>query len=123
ALCDRLERELEATGGALVLVGAPGAGKTTAIHELAHRLAKKDHKKREARRLWHADGTRLIASRSMFSDWRSQTLGVIDEITATGDVWYLGSVLSLLDAGKSMQSEENVAQLLRPHLLRRRLRV
>ncbi len=124
ALCDRLERELDATGGALVLVGAPGAGKTTAIHELAHRLAKKASLEKDgARRLWHADGTRLIASRSMFADWRSQTLGVIDEITATGDVWYLGSVLALLDAGKSAQSEENVAQLLRPHLLRRRLRV
>lgn len=124
-LVDRLERELDSGGGALVLVGSPGSGKTVAVHELAHRLVARNRSrpKERPRRLWHADATRLIALRSMFGDWRGQTLGVIDEIAATGDVWYLGSILALIDAGKSISSRENVAQILRPHLARRKLRV
>lgn len=125
ALVDRLLRELQAEeGAALALVGAHGLGKTAIVHELAARLheaAKLDAAAYRA--IWAVDATRLIALSSPFSDWRTQTFGVMEELLATEAIGYLGDVLALLDAGKSAHSEENVAQLVRPALARRQLRV
>ncbi|MCA9605228.1 MAG: ATP-dependent Clp protease ATP-binding subunit [Myxococcales bacterium] len=106
---------------AVVLLGAPGVGKTSVVHELAHRLAA--DRATDARRLWFADATRLIAMRGTFSDWRGQTLDVAEEIATTDAIWYGGAILPWLDAGKSVSSQENVAQLLRPLLARRRVRL
>jgi len=120
-LVDSLQTQLTRDGGALVLVGDPGVGKTSIVYELAHRWAP-NAERGNSPALWFVDATRLIALHSPLTDWRHQTLAVVDECMTAGAVWFAGSALALLDAGKAFQSEQNVSQLLRPLLARRKLR-
>ena len=111
-----------ATG--FVVVGESGVGKTTVLAELVYRLrARSSPKSLRARHVWFADASRLIAGDGWFGDWQRQCLDVIQECIDADVIWYIGDVLALLDAGKSIGSDQNVALLLRPFLSGKRITV
>jgi len=107
-----------------VVVGESGVGKSTLLNELVYRIrAGKAPKALAKRPVWFVDASRLIASDGWFGDWQRQCLDVVQESIDAETVWYLGDVLALLDAGKSVQSDQNVALLLKPFLAGRRLTI
>ena len=116
---------LSAPGGnALVLVGKSGVGKTTILNELAYKVRSKDqHESMRTRPIWFVDASRLVAGEGFFGDWQRQCLDVIQECINAEVIWYVGNLLPLLDAGKSIGSDQNVSFLLRPYLAGNRLTI
>jgi ATP-dependent Clp protease ATP-binding subunit ClpA len=97
----------------VVLVGPSGVGKSAILAELAARLQGEDALPMVGRKLLFAiDGSRLIAGEGSFGQWQQQTLEVLREASATGAVLNLGALGDLLDAGRSAERDDNVAQLL-----------
>lgn len=109
-----LLRMLERPGAAVVVVGAAVSGKSAVIEEVVKQL--------EGRQAWFADASRLVNADAM-TGWRAQTLSVVSELAEAEGLWLVGDPLALLDAGKHVGSEMNVAQVLKPFLSSGRLRV
>ena len=108
---------------AVVLVGPAGVGKSVLIDELAHHIAKRQPKPNAELdkspgpcELWFCDSSRLVASSGMFGAWQQRIIDVIAEAVAVEAVLCLGSVVELLDAGRSAHSDQNAAQILEPVL-------
>ncbi len=116
---------LQAKGGkAIVLVGPSGCGKSALLSELAYRVTHSDTPEAlRERPIWFADANRIVATDGWFGDWQRQCLDVIQEAMDAEVIWYIGDVLHLLDAGKNVRSEQNVAMMLKPYLAGRRITV
>jgi ATP-dependent Clp protease ATP-binding subunit ClpC len=130
ALVASLTRRVRArTPEPIVLVGPSGAGKTALCAELAHRLDDPSERGRDGEddrgptTLFALDASRLIASAGGFGAWQQQLLSVLSEAAATNAVLHLGAAVDLLDAGRSADGDENVAQSLLPVLATRQVRV
>jgi ATP-dependent Clp protease ATP-binding subunit ClpA len=107
---------------AVVLVGPTGAGKSAVIRELCRALLTSPPPPGEAAPpVFLIDGGRLIAGEGFSGDWQAQALAVLREAREARAILCVGHVLELLDAGKSAQSEQNVAQLLMPVLAAREI--
>ncbi len=119
-----LLRLLGAAGTSIAVVGEPGVGKTTLLSELVCRIVDKGQpRKLRTRPVWFLDASRLIAGEGWFGDWQRQCLDVIQECIDAEVIWYVGPLLPLLDAGKSIGSQQNVALLLKPFLSGKRLTI
>ncbi len=104
----------------IVLVGPAGVGKSAVIAELAARLQHEEHLPSVGRRmLFLVDASRLIAGEGGFGEWQQQLLDVLREAARSGVVLSLGTVADLLDAGRSAERDDNVAQLVGPALAAR----
>ncbi len=130
-----LLRMLDRPGAVVCVVGPPTCGKSAVIDQVARVIGERADAARAAMRdgrpgdvsdgplrAWFCDASRLVNA-GVFSDWRSQTLDVVTELAATGGIWATGDPIALLDAGKHVSSEMNVAQLLKPYLSNGQLRV
>ncbi len=106
---------------AVAVIGPPGVGKSTILNEVAHRIAHQVEDPADARPVFFVDASRLVAGENWFGDWQRQTLDVLEECEVADVVWFVGSLLPLLDAGKNIASEQNVAMLMKPALAGRRL--
>ena len=117
---DDLYRRVTAAGGTSVVVVAPSAaGKTAVLNALVARLI--DEAGQAERPVWFVDASRLIAGEDGFGGWQRQVLDIAEEAAAADVIWYVGDPLALLDAGRSAQSDQNVAMMLKPHLTGGRL--
>jgi energy-coupling factor transporter ATP-binding protein EcfA2 len=104
----------------VVLVGAPGVGKTAWVHELACRWTlEKVAARKRVRPFFTVDGPRLIAGNGFSGAWQEQALAVLREAHHAGAILDLGRAADLLNAGKHAFSEQNVAQLITPLLAQR----
>ena len=110
-------------GKAVALVGPSGVGKTTILNELVSLFARGAPSRERDRTFWYADASRLIAGEGLLGDWQQQCLDVIQECADAQAIWYVGQLLALLDAGKSVNSDQNVSLLLKPHLVGGRLTI
>ena len=108
---------------AIAIVGSAGVGKSTVLNELAHRIAHEKPESKACRPIYFVDASRLVAGDNWFGDWQRQTLDILEECAAADVVWFVGSLLALLDAGKHIASEQNVAMLMKPILAGHRVTV
>lgn len=73
--------------------------------------------------IWFADAARLTSLDSPYGGWRDQSRKILEEIEQRDAILYLGRLIETLDAGKSIESQYNLAQFLKPVLDQRRVRV
>ncbi len=121
---DLLRLLLDPGEKAIALIGASGVGKSTVAHQLVYRiLEERTPQKLRTRPVYFVDSSRLVATDGFSSDWQRQCLDVLKECEDSDVIWYLGSLLPLLDAGKHIYSDYNIALLLRPFFAAKRVTV
>lgn len=126
------ESEVEALGNMLasadrrsiLLVGPRKVGKTTILHELVWQMCtRKKERTGRHRPVWLLSPMRLISGMSYLGEWENRVLAILDYAREKDQVLYFDDLLGLFTAGVSFASDLNVAQVLRPALEKRAVRV
>ena len=108
----------------IVLVGPRQAGKTAVIHEFVWRSCARHPEGHAARaRVWLLSPARLISGMSYLGEWENRVLAIGNHAATAGHVLYFDDLPGLLTAGTSAASDLNVAQVLKPLLEKRTVRV
>lgn len=119
----RLQRALnEVERAPQLLVGRPKVGKTAVVHQLT-RLWVESKKGRSRRRFWLLSPQRLISGMSYVGQWESRVLAILKHAEKEDLVLVFDDLLGLFSAGISACSDLSVAQVLKPYLQRRQVRV
>lgn len=107
---------------AILLVGPRQVGKTAIVQELVWRMmADKTWTRR--RNVWLVSPMRLISGMSYIGQWQNRVQAICDHVERNDAVLYLDDLPGLFTAGQSANSDLNVAQLLKPRLEKRSLRL
>ena len=126
------ERELTSLRGALqarprrpvLLLGAPGVGKTTVIHEHVRRVVAKRAVRVPRNRLhWWLSPQRLISGMSYIGQWQQRALAILAECRDRKHLLYFDDLLGLYKAGITVNSSVAVAQLIKPFIERQEISV
>lgn len=108
----------------VVLVGPRQAGKTAILHELAWRIgAGKAERYAGGRQIWLLSPARLISGMSYLGEWENRVLAILTYARAQDRVLYFDDLPGLFTAGLSAASNLSVAQVIKPHLEQRFVRV
>ncbi|RYD81686.1 MAG: AAA family ATPase, partial [Verrucomicrobiaceae bacterium] len=107
---------------AILLVGPRQVGKTAVVHELLWRLME-DKTRTRRRNIWLVSPMRLISGMSYVGQWENRVQAIFDYLERSDSILYLDDLPGLFTAGQSANSDINVAQLLKPRLEKRSLRV
>lgn len=108
----------------ILLVGPRKVGKTTILHELAWQMcSRKKERFGGSREIWLLSPMRLISGMSCLGEWESRVLAILDYAREKDRVLYFDDLPGLFTAGMSSASDLNVAQVLRPALEKRNVRL
>src|SRR5262249_18011948 len=117
AICNVIRQAL--SGGpprAVVLLGEPGAGKTAIVHELVHLLG---HDAPEPWQVLRVSPTDLLAGTTWLGEWQTKVRDLLQAVRYPRRVvLYVPNLEELSQAGRSAQSDSNVATALAPHIER-----
>ncbi|WKB52333.1 AAA family ATPase [Eleftheria terrae] len=117
-------------GGALVLVGPRGAGKTTLVHGALRRYmaAHAGQDRARLQKIWQLDPMRVISGMSVVGQWQRRMAVVLQHVQSRRqepfridqpDHLYCDNLVPLLSIGRSSQNRLTLADVLRPPLERR----
>ena len=108
----------------VLLVGPRQVGKTALVHECVYRrVARREGRARDRRNVWLLAPGRLISGMSYVGQWENRVLAILKEAKRRGHVLYFDDLLGLFQAGRTSQSTLSVADVLKPYLERRQVRV
>ncbi len=109
---------------AVVIIGKSQVGKTNLIHEYVFGQAGRRPKHRSAQSLiWLVSPQRLISGMSFVGQWENRLTAILKEAQEKDHLLYFDDLLGLFFAGVSASSDLNVAQVLKPYIERRDVRV
>lgn len=122
---DRLSRLLSGPDHRpIVLVGPRSVGKTTVLHECVRRRVAKRGKPYAARRnVWLLTPGRLISGMMYVGQWEGRVQAILRTARKRKHVLYFDDFLGLYAAGISRDASLSVADVLKPFILRREVRV
>lgn len=107
---------------AILLVGPRQVGKTAIVQEFVWRMmADKSWTRR--RKVWLVSPMRLISGMSYVGQWQNRVQAICEHVEKNDAVLYLDDLPGLFTAGQGANSDLNVAQLLKPRLEKRGLRL
>lgn len=108
----------------ILLVGPRKVGKTAILHELVWRMCeRKKERFGGSREVWLVSPMRLISGMSYLGQWENRVLAILEHASKKDRVLYFDDLLGLFLAGVSSASDLNVAQVLKPVLEKRSVRV
>ncbi|MCB9793970.1 MAG: AAA family ATPase [Alphaproteobacteria bacterium] len=106
AVVDQLDR-----GRSVLLIGPVGVGKTAVVHGVARALASRD-----VGELVELSTTTIMAGTRYLGEWQSKITQIAKEALDTGTVLYVPDVRNLPHTGRTVQSDGNLLDALRPYL-------
>jgi ATP-dependent Clp protease ATP-binding subunit ClpA len=119
----RLQAALEMRERRPVLVRGPRrAGKTALIHEAVFRR-NEVKRRRDRGSVWSLSPARLIAGMMFVGQWESRLVAILDAARKHEHVLYFDDLLGLFSAGVSASSTLSVANVLKPWVERRDVRI
>ena len=98
------------------LVGPPGVGKTSIIHEAVRRVFAMQKLYQSRRDFWETSGDRIISGMSVIGQWEQRVSLLIEELAERQDVLVLQDLLGAVRAGRTHQGDSNVARFIEPAL-------
>jgi ATP-dependent Clp protease ATP-binding subunit ClpA len=108
----------------LLVVGPRRAGKTVVIHSIVRRIVERRGSAFKNRRnVWLLSPQRLISGMSFVGQWESRLRAILDFAAEQDHTLYFDDLVSAFRAGISRDSDLNVAQLLKPCLEQRSVRI
>lgn len=125
ALADRLEELLASPDNRpVLLVGPRQAGKTALVHECVFRKVARHTSPYVAKRnVWLVSPQRLISGMSYVGQWENRLLAILRHVRRKRHTLYFDDVLGLYRAGVSASANLSVADVLKPYIERRDVRV
>ena len=120
----RLRQSLNASRPvSVLLVGPSGVGKTAIVNE----LAKEAQRAKQAngagapgtvRSIWSTDGAKLISGMMGFGMWQQRCQDLWRECAKQNAILHVGSLVELMEVGKSEGQSQGIASFLRPYIAR-----
>lgn len=108
----------------VLLVGRRQSGKSAIVHEYVCQATARRSTPYSARRnVWLLSPQRLISGMSYVGQWESRLLAILKEARKRHHILYFDDLPGLLQAGHSRESSLSMAQVIRPFLERREVRV
>jgi ATP-dependent Clp protease ATP-binding subunit ClpA len=101
----------------VMLVGPRDVGKTTLVHEVAHRLAEsRVPPALVGRELWRVSANDLIAGARYTGMWQDRGRLLVNHARRTPSIFAMGDPSGILDAGRWSESDNNLGRQLRPYV-------
>lgn len=108
----------------VLLVGPRQVGKTTILHEVVHRrVAERRSPFVNKSSVWLISPQRLISGMSYVGQWENRLLAILKHAKKREHVLYFDDLVGLFLAGISASSTLNAAQVMKPYLERRDVRL
>lgn len=99
----------------VLIVGAPGIGKTALVRELARRRGAFGFAHTP---FWSTSGARLMTGPIGFGMWQERCQSMCREISKSHAILHLNNLGELLEVGKASRGEQSVGSFLRPWIAR-----
>ncbi len=124
-LADRLEELLSAKDNRpVLLVGPRQTGKTALLHEFVYRKVSRQGWAYQSKNcVWLVSPQRLISGMSYVGQWENRLLAILRHARLKRHTLFFDDVLGLFRAGISASSSLSVADVLKPYIERREVRV
>lgn len=108
----------------VLLLGPRLVGKTTLVHEVVYRgqSQKHDSSSGQMGSIWHFSPQRLISGMQFVGQWERRLLDIIQKLSKSKQIMYFDNLLGLFTAGKSANSDLNIAMVIKPYLERQSIR-
>jgi ATP-dependent Clp protease ATP-binding subunit ClpA len=108
----------------ILLLGPRLSGKSTIIEEYVYRrTAVRKSAYLNRRNVWLLSPQRLISGMSYVGQWENRLLAILKHAQKRKHILYFDDLLGLFKAGISAQSNLSVAQVLKPYIERREVRI
>lgn len=108
----------------IVIIGKTQVGKTNLINEFVFNRAQNRKNARAGEQLvWLISPQRLISGMSFVGQWENRLTAILQEAKDRQHLLYFDDLLGLFFAGVSASADLNVAQVLKPYIERREVRV
>jgi ATP-dependent Clp protease ATP-binding subunit ClpA len=120
-----LTRLLSAYDRRPVLLSGPRlVGKTALVEEYVYRaVANRKSQFKNKNNVWLIAPQRLISGMSYVGQWENRLIAILKEAKKRGHILYFDDLIGLFKAGVSRDSNLNVAQVMKPYIERRDVRV
>ena len=108
----------------VIIVGKNQVGKTNLLHEYVFRqVARRKNPRSGEGLVWLVSPQRLISGMSFVGQWENRLTAILKEAGLRRHLLYFDDIIGLFFAGVSANSDLNVAQVLKPFIERRDVRV
>jgi ATP-dependent Clp protease ATP-binding subunit ClpC len=108
----------------IALIGPRLSGKTTVLHEVVRRRVARRGKPFAAKQnVWLLSPQRLISGMMYVGQWEGRVEAILKEVRKRRHLLYFDNFLGLYQAGISRDAQLSVADMLKPYILRREVRV